>query len=290
MSGRALSRSAAWPIALLLVLWGVAFSMACSLAGRSPAGTAEDGSVMGRFLGASRAAFSQSFYTEADNYFHKGVGHIAPKAFSNSVFQSWRAGIRPSGHDHTTGVGAKEIMPWLRFATAADPQNMEAYLTTAFWLSRGIQRPDIAEQVLVEAQQNNPGDYRPLHERARLLIRQGRDAEAASLLDAGIRFWPSRLPPTNEEARIEMASMLSYRAFLFELQGDRADSLQYFKAAAGFFPQNRALLRRVEALERGDDTSGQDRATWDNLFPTRTVCGREDHDHAEDHDGHGHEE
>ena len=138
------SRSSSWllPAAALLLLWGVAFSMAAQLT-LSPLNLLSgDTSVAERLLGASRVAFGNSFFEEADNYFHKGVGHVHQKAFSNDLFQMLKAEIEPSVHVHPEGVEVSEIMPWLRFTTEMDPNNVDAYLTTAYWLEDSIRRPD----------------------------------------------------------------------------------------------------------------------------------------------------
>jgi hypothetical protein len=136
------SRSSSWllPVAALLLLWGVVFSMATQLT-LSPLNLfSGNTSVAERWLGASRVAIGNSFFEEADNYFHKGVGHVQKKAFSNDLFQMLKAEIEPSVHVHPEGVEVSEIMPWLRFTTEMDPNNVDAYLTTAYWLEGSIRR------------------------------------------------------------------------------------------------------------------------------------------------------
>ena len=88
-------------------------------------------------------------------------------------FRRWKAEIEPSIHVHPEGVEVSEIMPWLRVTTEMDPNNVEAYLTTAYWLEESIRRPDVAEAVLREAQWNNPKDYRVINERAKMLFGTG---------------------------------------------------------------------------------------------------------------------
>ena len=246
-----------------------------------------------RLLGASRVAFGESFFEEADNYFHKGVPHVRHKAFSNDFFQTLEAAIEPSFHVHPEGVEVSEIMPWLRFTTQMDPHNVDAYLTTAYWLEGSIRRPDLAEAVLHEAQWNNPKDYRVINARAKTLFGTGDDGKAALLLDAAIRLWPSGLNPDDRQAQLDLAQMFSYRAFLLELKGDRAGAIDLFRKARALMPKNKALEQRIASLERGDDFSLKDRQVWEKVFARRHVCEREDadHDHEDDHDhdhDHGH--
>ena len=284
--------SSSWlmPAAVLLLLWGVAFSMAAQLTLNPVNVLSSDTSMAERLLGASRVAFGDSFFEEADNYFHKGVGHVHQKAFNNSYFQKLGAAIAPSGHVHSEGVEASEIMPWLRFTTKMDPKNVEAYLTTAYWLEGSIGRPDVAESVLREAQLNNPKDYRVINARAKMLFGTGDDGKAAMLLDAAIKLWPSAQDREDEQAQLDLAQMLSYRAFLFELQSDRGRAIEMFKRAYAAMPGNKALERRIAALGRGEDFSRNDRRTWQTLFAQHHVCAREGAEHDEDHeDDHDHE-
>lgn len=294
--GRPVSRLL--PVAVLVLLWGVAFSMAAQLTLNPLNVLSSDTSVAERLLGASRMAFGNSFFDEADNYFHKGVAHVRPKAFSNDYFQALAGEIEPSIHVHPKGVEVSEIMPWLRFATKMDPKNVDAYLTTAYWLQESIERPDIADAVLREAQWNNPKDYRVINARAKMLFGTSSDEKASLLLDTAIKLWPSSQSPEDQQARLDLAQMLSYRAFLFELQGNREEALRLFRRAYSTVPDNRSLEQRIAALERGEDLSGKDREIWQKLFAQHHVCAREgpghehegededdhDHDHAHDHE------
>ena len=274
------------PAAALLLLWGVAFSLAAQLTLRPFNVLSADTSVSERLLGASRVAFGDRFLEEADNYFHKGVTHVHQTAFSNNYFQALEELIKPSGHVHPEGIEISEIMPWLRFATKMDPHNVEAYLTTAYWLEESIRRPDVAEAILREAQLNNPKDYRVINARARRLFGTSSDSKAAMLLDTAIRLWPSNQDPADEQALLDLAQMLSYRAFLCELDGDRERALDLFKRAFAVMPGNKALEQRIAALERGEDCSRKDREAWEAIFAQRHVCVREGDDHHEDHEGH----
>jgi len=262
------------PLAVVLVLWGVVFTLACRLTQTSPSERAGELSVAGQVFGASRMAFSSSFFTEADNYFHMGVGHVLPKAITNDFIQSWRAAIQPSGHVHAEGLAVREIMPWLEFAVRTNPHNVDAYLTAAYWL--GVAgRSDLAERVLMQGQQDNPGDYRMLGERAKMLFDRHDDLKAAALLDEALRLWPSTLDPKDEQALLDLSSMLSYRAFLHELKGERQAALALFKKALAASPNNAGLDKRVRAIEAGEDMTEKDRAVWNTVFGRKMKDSRE---------------
>ena len=95
------------------------------------------------------------------------------------------------------------------------------------------------------------------------------------LLDAAIKLWPSGQDPEDQQTQIDLAQMLSYRAFLFELNGDRGQALDMFKKAYAKMPKNSALEQRIHALERGEDLSLKDRHVWESVFARHHVCARE---------------
>ncbi|MBU1694442.1 MAG: tetratricopeptide repeat protein [Verrucomicrobia bacterium] len=264
---------------ILAVLWMVAFSLACRLAPRqanvTPTGT---DSAVGRVLGVSRVAFGQSFYVGADDFFHRGVARQYTQVFTNRLFQRWGAAIRPSGHIHTEGYSVSEIIPWLRMATTADPENVEAFLTMAYWLTR-LNRLDAAEQVLREAQRLHPRDFRLLGERGRLAFRQGRDEQAAGLTEAALRVWPNPLAPDDEEARLEKARLWSLRAVMYEIRGEADPAAKAFREALRLMPQNEGIRRHLDLLQSGQVEATLARDYLDHLFPMEHVCDREDHEH-----------
>ncbi len=279
-------RTTAWAWASILACWGVAFVLACRLADSDLQPPVD--SVLGRLLGASRTAIGQSLYLQADIYFHQGASPQKKEAFSG-VFSRWWRELSPQAHVHSESTGVYELMPWFRFATQMDPHNVEAYLTAAYWLAGEGGRPDLAETILVEAQQNNPLDYRILQEKGRLLMKDHRDIAASKALDFGLKLWPGQMDPQDEQVRLDLGQMLTLRAFLYELEGRREQSLHLMKWASSLFPNNAALAARVAAMDRGELDSVWARETWDQLFSRKMVCAREDHDYAHEHE-HEHED
>jgi len=269
-------------VLILGLLWILAFSLACRLAPRVAQKAVGD-SAADRVLGVSRVAFGRSFYIGADDYFHRGIGRKRDVEFANRLFQRWGAAIRPSGHIHTEGYSVSEIIPWLRMAAAADPGNVEAFLTMAYWLTR-LGRFDAAEQVLREAQRLHPQDVRLLGERGRLAFRRQQDDRAAALIDAALRVWPNPLPPDDDEARLEKTRLLSYRAVIHELRGEKDPAIRCFREALRFMPRNEGIRRHIGRLESGPVEAALSRGIPDRLFPMEHRCDREEHEHEAGHD------
>jgi tetratricopeptide (TPR) repeat protein len=276
----------AFPWLLLILLWTAAFALGCRL-DFAPVTIAPRGeSVLGRVLGATRVAFSQRFYMEADRYFHLGVEHTRKTAFQGP-FDRWYRIIQPDAHVHPEHGDVNEMLPWLRFATEADPHNVEAYLNAAYWLAGEGRHPELALAVYNEALRNNPDDYRIYLQRAQFFMRQHQYDRATRLLDSAKALWPGRLPVDDEQTRLDLAQILSYRAFLHELNGEQTQALELYKTARTIVPRQRSLQRQIEKIEDGTDMTLIAKETWVDLFPSEHICSREVEGHSHAHDEHG---
>lgn len=284
-----LRRSSLWPWAAVAGCFTGAFVLAALLTASAPLNPTEGGSVANLLLGNSRQALSADLYERADAYFHRGVAHRAARVERHDWIQRLRADVAPEAHRHADGLDSAEIVPWLRLATDADPHNVEAWLVAAFWLETGMQRPDLAEQVLREAQRHNLGDYRVLLSRALLCIRSGRFGNAANLLDAAQTRWPGSLDPSDRQTLLDKAEMLTYRAFLYELEGHTREAAAAFKNVLAIFPGRTYIAERMRVLETGAQPSDSARALLERSVKrtSREVCD-EDTDNerkGHDHDG-----
>lgn len=279
-----------YPYGALLLLWGAMFSMACRIADTEVSMDRSGDTVLGQLMGASREAVGEHFYDMADMYFHRGVPVHHEAAFEHTFFQEMKHKIQPTGHVHARGETIKEMMPWLRFATQMDPHNVQAYLVAAYWIQHEVDDPAKALEILQEGARNNPHDYRMYAEMGRMYMHLGERRRAAEALETGIHLWPGKQDPEEEETRLELARMLSFRAFLYEVEGRKERALAFFRQSSRFSPGNRALLRRIKRLESDDAPIDWAKGAWEELFPANEVCARgdvlhgHDHDHEHDHD------
>lgn len=278
---------------LLAGAWTGAFSLACVLTASNPMPASEAG-LTDILLGESRQALSTTFFNQADLYFHKGVGHIESTVATHSLFQSWQASITPEEHAHAEGVGSAEILPWLKLAIGSDPHNVEAFLVAAFWAATGLTRPDLAYQILAEAQRLNPGDYRIPLERGRLDVRAGNYDDAARALDFVLTLQDRNPPAGGEPDRqfaLDKAEALVVRGFLCEIQGDSLKAIRYFKNALAIFPERVYIKERVALLETGQTPPEPARSLLEKLTQrsVHDACHEEeghDHDHSGKDSGH----
>jgi hypothetical protein len=282
-----LRQSGLWPWTALAGCFAGAFVLAALLTASAPISPDAGGSVTDLLFGGSRRVLSAELYERADNYFHRGVAHHEQRVERHDWIQRLRADISPEAHRHAEGFDSAEIVPWLRLATDADPHNVEAWLVAAFWLETGTRRPDLAKQVLREAQRHNPGDYRVLSDRARLYVRTARFGEAANVLDAALTRWPGGLDPADRQTLLDKAEMLTYRSFLHEMDGHPADAVTGFKNVLAIFPDRTYIKARMRELETGQAPSDSARSLLERSVKRSIgqACKEETND---EHKGHEH--
>ena len=169
-------------------------------------------------LGDSSRMFANSFYIKADEYYHSGfyptifdnnaafkTAHMAEDTGAvNSKNQGEETGFMgsprdwldafgrhfiPNRHTHLDEGGAasdlsgsdqvREILPWLKLSAELDPQNVQNYTVTAFWLRQRMHKTAEANQVLLEGLRENPGSCDILFELGRLYAESDHDTNRA---------------------------------------------------------------------------------------------------------------
>lgn len=261
---------------LFFTLWGFAFALACRILSMPAVHPAVRSGLAAATFGILSGEIGGQFYEEADKVFHKGIGHAQPRNDAD-WFARMRRQVAPQGHFHLHGEGVLEIMPWLYFATRADPNNVTAYTVSAYWLAGEGGRPDLAEQVLNEALRNNPSDYRIYMEKGRLALRNGRYRQAARAFDAALVFLPGTTMADKEQLSVDLAEMLTYRGLLFEMNGELQKALLCHRETLRLFPARLHLKERMLALEQtGRSTPAPEELLKVLLLQRRHVCAEEE--------------
>ena len=243
------------------------------------------------FLGESRMGLAGHCYEVADLYFHRGVPHRDAEGISGTWFQQLLARTSPAAHVHLNGQDVRELLPWLRLATRMDPHNVDTILVAAFWLATDAARPDLAQQMLQNAQVDNPFDYEIQLERARIFLRMDEVPRARDALEAALTFWPGRHDADSRDARHDRARILLYRAMIHEVDGEPRAAIAGLREILTIHPDWRFLLERIETLERGEAPALVAPGVWNNLLQkdsnAHMLCHREHADASRDgHDDH----
>lgn len=134
-------------------------------------------------LGSAKEALGDLAYQRADVYFHGGLDrnlvpehegsgeqgeaahdHDNEDAHGAGSHEDWvmrvNRQVRVVEHRHLEASDAREILPLLSVSTALNPRNLDAVLTTAYWLERSTGSPDRSIEVLMRASGTDPEDWR----------------------------------------------------------------------------------------------------------------------------------
>jgi tetratricopeptide (TPR) repeat protein len=272
-------------ISAILLLAGAAFAISCRLPDESicPKSLEDSTSSAAVIEDSVRRAIGAYCYRQADVFFHRGVSEVH-HAEGGGVIGFLSTEIRPEEHQHLSGQGIVDIMPWLEFAMEADPDNVDYALVAAFWLATDAGRPDVAHEVLRRARIANPRNCRLPAEEARIYIREGRLADARRLADLALELFPGSTPFGPDEAKAFFRDVLLHRAILAEAAGDIQTAIRDLNGILMIYPEMATLRDRIVHLREGTEPKDSARQVLRNLM-AQYDNAREHHcDREEDHD------
>jgi len=278
--------AAAASVAALLI---AAFSLACALTSDQALSGGRGSSLVERLSAASRRALADDLCVEADRYFHRGVPHRRERAFTDAIGRLAEI-VRPTRHEHIGGGDICEMMPWLRFATLADPENIEAYTGAAFWVAR--EKKDALPQalgILREARRRNPYDYRVPLQEGSILLHSGDLAGAERAFDLALRLWPRAERCSEEQTRLAREALLNYRGFLHELRGDTGEALRCYREYLALKPDAPGMRDIVARIERGARGREEAERILRSVFLAAPLGGEHVECSRVRHHGHDHE-
>src|SRR5271154_3089208 len=105
--------------------------------------------------------------------------------------------------DLSTSDRVREILPWLKLSAELDPENVQTYTVTAFWLRERMHKVAEANQVLLEGLRNNPDSYEILFELGRLYYENYHDAERArNVWELAVRKYLALTPQEQKDNKL----------------------------------------------------------------------------------------
>jgi hypothetical protein len=297
-------------IALLVVGFGLATRLAPEF--QAWRGSRAAGDFFKVALGESRRMFANSFYVKADEYYHSGyypsmfddntafqTTHMAEDTgavhsrnqgdehgFLGPV-RNWINGFGrhfiPNRHTHLDEGGpadnlgssdkVREILPWLKLSADLDPDNVETYTVTAYWLRQRMNNVAEADAVLHEGLRNCPGSYDILFELGRLYDESYHDrARARNVWEEAVRQWfkldpavidgktsardlvaawlkrPDKLTDAEKDQRLILEQLTTHLAKLEEETGHLTQAIQWLKAAHRVSATPNAVQKRIDEL------------------------------------------
>ena|ERR1022692_3354634 len=246
-----------------------------------------DGDIFAVLLGDSRRMFANEFYVKADAYYHSGfyptifdnnaafeTAHMAEDTGAVSSknhgeeesfmgpprdwIDAFGRHFLPNRHTHLDEGGPtddlsgsdniREILPWLKLSSELDPQNVQNYTVTAYWLRQRLHDTSEANEVLLEGLRNNPGSCDILFELGRLYAESDHDTNRAeNVWIAAAKNWrPVKGSDDEVTANNYIYEKITTELGQTELNtGHWQQASQWFQAAQPMSPTPDALQKLI---------------------------------------------
>ncbi len=266
---------------MLVLLVVMSFSLATVLQPRQPA-LAHDaptsGNVLALLLGDARKMFAQQMFAKADAYFHRGnypsifdltqqheENHMAGESHhtdgdhdedhddapapATDWIESFGRHFYPTVHVHLQDGEEREMLPWLRIASELDPQSIETYVVTAYWLRDRLNRVDEAEQILRTGLHANPNSPELLYELGRLFYENRKDnRRARNVWSFALRRWHEVEEPKPTPDKVLLAQLLGGLGRIEHQDGHVAAAIGYLKQLKEISPSPEQIQKQIDQL------------------------------------------
>jgi len=148
------------------------------------------------------------------------------------------------------GSEVREILPWLRLSAELDPQRVETYTVTAYWLRQRMGKVDEAEEFLREGLRANPNSYEILYELGRVCDENRHDPlRARNLWEAALRQWQKQQADKPDADKFLATEILAHLATLEKKQGDFEPALAHMELWKKYSPKPGEVEKRIEELQ-----------------------------------------
>lgn len=190
------------------------------------------------FLGKPRDwidAFSRQFFPSVHTHLDEGgaQGHGA------------------AGTDLGESSDVREILPWLRLSAELDPNNIQTYTVTAYWLRQRMGKVAEAEKFLRDGLRENPGSHEILYELGRVFSENHHDpARARNLWELALHNWQQSEAPKKEPDKFILNQILSHLAVLEESQENYQKAIGYMEMWKQSTPNPEEIQKRIDEVRQ----------------------------------------
>ncbi len=150
----------------------------------------------------------------------------------------------------------REILPWLRLSAELDPNNIETYTVTAYWLRQRMGKVAEAEQFLREGLRANPDSHEILYELGRVFAENHHDpARARNLWAVALHKWQKKEATKGQPDKFIFIQIISRLATLEASERNYRQALAYMALWKLHAPHPDEVEKRIEEV-REQMTSG----------------------------------
>ena len=202
----------------------------------------------------SESASAEGEAEENDHdHAHGASAEPGPSAQPPSSPPDWIARINqhfsPADHAHLEGDETREMLPWLKLSAELDPNNVQNFTVTAYWLRKRLHRVDEAEQFLREGLRLNPGSPEILLELGLIDLEERKNTtQAANLLELALSQWTRREQGKAKPDVLVGAAILIRLAQLEEAAGRYGRALEHLQALRSLSPEPEAIDRLIDQV------------------------------------------
>ncbi len=218
------------------------------------------GGSLYRLIGGATEAVGDTLFLKAEFYYHGGVsadyenddhsreGLVDARGARRAEPTDWierlNRRVRAHAHYHLKRDEKKEMLPFFALAVRLDPKNVEAVLTSAYWLDREFKKPRDAADVLEKGMRDNPGSWEIPLRLAELRFREKNHAAVERLCREAL----GRAAGKDAE-RHHLIDLHFWFAESLHALGRPAEALSAYRSALGFYgDEEKSLLRdRISA-------------------------------------------
>ena len=270
------------PYLLLTLLLAASFSLATLLQPRvfGWSKRAQANNILSILLGDGRRLFANHFFIQADVSFHsgyypsifdqartnQGTRHLTAKEgdAAHEEHEKQMSFLGPprdwierfgrhfivTEHTHLEGNNEREILPWLKISAELDPQKVETYTVSAYWL-RDLGKTNEAEAFLREGLRNNPDSYEILLELGRLYSESFHDSiRARNVWELGLRKWSEQEAAGKKPDLFQLDHIAVSLARLEEQEGNLARAIRFLSLAKKGSPHPELLQQQMDELKQ----------------------------------------
>jgi tetratricopeptide (TPR) repeat protein len=257
-------------------------------------GSRASGDIFNVVLGDSRRMFAQTFYVKADEYYHSGYyptifdnrtafqtvhvaedtgavnsknhgdeeGFLGPTrdwidAFGRHFFPDRHTHLDEGGPagDLSGSENVREILPWLKLSADLDPDNVQTYTVTAYWLER-MRRIGEAHRVLLEGWRINPDSYDILYALGQLYYEKDHDTlRARNVWELAVKKWMKLDDEGKKENRLIFEQITTHLGQLEEDAGNLPQALNWFHAAQKASEAPAAIQKLIDEIQKKLDAT-----------------------------------
>jgi tetratricopeptide (TPR) repeat protein len=271
----------------LLLLFVACFTMAVSLQPRLEARNNrpdERGNTLALLLGDGRQMIADRLLGKADAYFHNGKypsifeqnaapeeNHMAAAAAGQEDHDEHEAATPahdwieafgrhfiPDKHVHLEGGKEREILPWLQMSIELNPQDLQTYLTAAYFLGDRLGKVDEAEELLRDGLKINPKSPDLLYVLGHLEFEERHNlARARSIWLVALRRWHDVEDPKPEKTETGegqrnlflLEEILGGLVKVETAAGNLDKALDYLKLLKANSPDPEGVQKQIDELQ-----------------------------------------